>query len=133
MSEVKHERPRVSGSVFADQPSRKVTARQAVIGRLVTEKLPLFALSALSCAATLLAQLYSTEAIEQLPLMWRLNTAAVSYVAYIWQMFWPGRLGAFYPHANDQLPFWQVLLAITFLIAVSLLAIVFISARSALV
>jgi tetratricopeptide (TPR) repeat protein len=91
--------------------------------RLITEKIPLFALSALSCAATFLAQVYSTEAIEQLPFMWQLNTAAVSYVTYIWQMFWPARLGAFYPHPNDQLPFWQVLLAIAFLISVSLLAI----------
>ncbi len=52
-----------------------------------------------------------------------INNAAVSYVAYIWQMFWPARLAAFYPHPNDQLPFWQVLLAIAFLISVSLLAI----------
>ena len=90
--------------------------------RLVTEKIPLFALSALSCTATLLAT-YGTKTSEQLPFMWRLNTAVVSYVAYIWQMFWPARLAAFYPHPNDQLPFWQVLLAIAFLISVSLLAI----------
>ena len=32
-------------------------------------------------------------------------------------------VGAFYPHPNDRLPLWQVLLAIAFLIAVSLLAI----------
>src|SRR5262249_36337139 len=57
--------------------------------RLITEKIPLFALSAFSCAATLLVQIYSTERLEQLPFMWRLNTAVVSYVAYIWQMFWP--------------------------------------------
>jgi Flp pilus assembly protein TadD len=91
--------------------------------RLIMEKIPLFALSAFSCAATLLAQIYSTETLEQLPFVWRLNTAAVSYVAYIWQMFWPARLAAFYPHPNDQLPFWQVLLAIAFLISVSLFAI----------
>jgi tetratricopeptide (TPR) repeat protein len=123
-SDVRRQRPGVSGPVFANQPSRKATARQTVVSGLVAEKIPLFALSALSCAATLLAQVYSTEPIEQLPFMWRLNTAAVSYVAYIWQMFWPARLAAFYPHPNDQLPFWQVLLAIAFLISVSLLAIV---------
>jgi tetratricopeptide (TPR) repeat protein len=122
-SDVRRQRPRLSSPAFANQPSRKGTARQAVVSGLVTEKIPLFALSALSCAATFLAQVYSTEAIEQLPFMWRLNTAAVSYIAYIWQMFWPARLGAFYPHPNDQLPFWQVLLAIAFLISVSLMAI----------
>ena len=123
MSDVKHQRPGVSGPAFANRPSRKATARQAVISGLLTEKIPLFALSAFSCAATLLAQIYSTEEFAQLPFMWRLNTAAVSYVAYIWQMFWPARLAAFYPHPNDQLPFWQVLLSIAFLISVSLLAI----------
>ena len=108
-------------------PLGRIEDQKSEIGsrlrRLIREKIPLFALSACSCAATLLAQIYSTEAIEQLPFMWRLNTAAVSYVAYIWQMFWPARLAAFYPHPNDQLPFWQVILAIAFLISVSLLAI----------
>jgi tetratricopeptide (TPR) repeat protein len=108
----------------------KHTARQSatnsqwpVISGLVTEKIPLFALSALSSAVTLLAQLYSTGAIKQLPFAWQLKNAAVSYVAYIWQMFWPAGLAAFYPHPNDRLPLWQVLLAIAFLIAVSLVAI----------
>jgi Flp pilus assembly protein TadD len=90
---------------------------------LLIEKIPLLALSAPSCAATLLAQRYGAGVIDQLPFTWRLNNAAISYIAYIWQMFWPARLAAFYPHPNDQLPLWQVLLAIAFLIAVSLLAI----------
>ena len=62
------------------------------VAPLFVEKIPLFALSALSCIATLLIQLYSAGAIDQLPLAWRLNNAAVTYVAYIWQMFWPARL-----------------------------------------
>jgi protein O-mannosyl-transferase len=93
------------------------------VASLLVEKIPLFAISAFSCLATLLVQLYSAGAIDQLPLAWRLNNAAVSYIAYIWQMFWPVRLAAFYPHPNDQLPLWQVILAITFLISVSLSAI----------
>ena len=94
-----------------------------VIRRLVAEKVPLFALSALSSVVTLFTQFQSTGAMAQLPLTWRLNNAIVSYVAYIWQMFWPVRLAAFYPHPNDQLHLWQVLLAMAFLIAVTLLAI----------
>jgi hypothetical protein len=90
---------------------------------LLVEKIPLFALSALSCIATLLIQLYSAGAIDQLPLAWRLNNAAVTYVAYIGRCFGPLGWRAFYPHPNDQLPLWQVILAITFLISVSLLAI----------
>jgi len=103
------------------QPSSSI--QWPAIRRLVAEKVPLFALSILSSVVTLLTQFKSTDAISQLPLPWRLSNAAVSYVVYIWQMFWPVRLAAFYPHPNDQLHLWQVLLAIAFLIAVSLLAI----------
>ena len=102
------------------QPS---SSQWPVIRRLVAEKVPLFALSAFSSVVTLFTQFRSTGTMSQLPLPWRLSNAAISYVAYIWQMFWPVRLAAFYPHPNDQLHLWQVLLAIAFLIAVSLLAI----------
>jgi tetratricopeptide (TPR) repeat protein len=113
-SEVRHQRSGVSG---------QWSVVRGRIFKLIVEKIPLFALSAILCVATLLVQNQSAGAIEQLPFMWRLNNAVISYVAYIWQMFWPARLAAFYPHPNDQLPLWQVLLAIAFLIAVSLLAI----------
>jgi len=94
-----------------------------VIRRLVAEKVPLFVLSGLSSAVTLFTQFRSTDTMSELPLSWRLSNAALSYVAYIWQMFWPVQLAAFYPHPNDELNLWQVLLAIVFLIAISLLAI----------
>ena len=94
-----------------------------VIRRLIAEKVPLFVLSALSSAVTLFTQFQSTATMSQLPLSWRLNNAVVTYVIYVWQMFWPVRLAAYYPHPNDQLHLWQVLLAIAFLIAMALLAI----------
>jgi protein O-mannosyl-transferase len=94
-----------------------------VIRRLLVEKVPLFVLSALSSAVTVYTQFQSTATMSQLPLSWRLNNAVVTYVVYVWQMFWPVRLAAFYPHPNDQPHLWQVLLAIVFLIAAALLAI----------
>jgi Flp pilus assembly protein TadD len=92
---------------------------------LVLEKIPLLVLSTFSCAATLLAQSNSeaTDGLDQLPFTWRFNNAVITYVTYVWQMIWPTRLAVFYPHPNDQLPFWQVNLAITFLVVCSLLAI----------
>jgi tetratricopeptide (TPR) repeat protein len=116
---------RIKGPAFAKTMARQAapSSQWSMVGRLVTEKIPLFVLSALSSVVTFLAQLYSAGAIDQLPFAWRLNNAAVSYVAYIWQMFWPAGLAAFYPHPNDQLPLWQVLLSIAFLVTVSLLAI----------
>src|SRR6266496_4735839 len=70
--------------------------RQSIPQRLFVETIPLFVLSVFSCVATLLAQREGAGAIAQLPLMWRLNNAFVSYVAYIWEMFWPARLAVFY-------------------------------------
>ena len=89
--------------------------------RLITEKILLFALSALSCIATLFAQ--GPSAIDQLPFLWRLNNTFVSYVTYIWQMLWPARLAVFYPHPNDSLPLVEVTVGIAFLVGVSLLVI----------
>jgi tetratricopeptide (TPR) repeat protein len=89
--------------------------------RLITEKVPLFALSALSCMATLFAQ--GPSAIDQLPFLWRLNNTFVSYVTYIWQMLWPVRLAVFYPHPNNSLPLVKVTVGIAFLVGVSLLVI----------
>jgi len=89
--------------------------------RLITEKIMLFALSALSCIATLFAQ--GPSAIDQLPFLWRLNNTFVSYFTYIWQMLWPARLAVFYPHPNDRLPLVEVSAAIAFLVGVSLLVI----------
>src|SRR6476659_8506364 len=91
--------------------------------RVITEKIPLFALSALSCAATLLTQRQGPNTIDQLPFLWRLNNAFVSYVTYIWQMLWPVRLAAFYPHPNDRLSVVEVTVAIAFLLGVSLLVL----------
>jgi protein O-mannosyl-transferase len=89
--------------------------------KLITEKIPLFALSALSCIATLFAQ--GPSAIDQLPFLWRLNNTFVSYVTYIWQMLWPARLAVFYPHPNVSLPLVEVTVGIAFLVGVSLLVI----------
>src|SRR6266446_9717315 len=91
--------------------------------KALAEKVPLFALSVFSSVVTLFTQFQSTRTMSQLPLPWRLSNAAVSYVVYIWQLLWPVRLAAFYPHPNDQLRLWQVLLSVAFLIAVTLLAI----------
>src|SRR5436189_426723 len=89
--------------------------------RLITEKIMLFALSALSCIATLFAQ--GPSAIDQLPFLWRLNNTFVSYVTYIWQMLWTARLAVFYPHPNNRFPLVQVTVGIAFFVGVSLLVI----------
>jgi protein O-mannosyl-transferase len=124
------------GPAFANQPSpkatasREATAWQAEVGRqefniqtwskLVVEKVPLFALSIGSCVVTFILQERSGGSIAQLPFSWRLQNAIVSYVTYIWQMFWPADLAVFYPHPENHLALWQALLASAFLVAVTL-------------
>jgi len=108
-------------------PLGRFGSRKSEVGnrlrRLIIEKIPLFALSALSCIATLLAQRQGPDAIDQLPFLWRLNNIFVSYVTYISQMFWPARLAVFYPHPNNRLLFLEVTAAIAVLVGISLLVI----------
>src|SRR6516165_7968415 len=87
---------RITQVRFPKGPDRQPTSSSTpFIRRLVAEKVPLFVLSALSSAVTLFTQFQSTATMSQLPLLWRLNNAVVTYVIYIWQMFWPVRLAAF--------------------------------------
>src|SRR5438477_1374515 len=87
--------------------------------KLTVEKLPLFGLSAASSIVAFALQVQSTESVGQLPFGWRLQNALVTYVTYIWQMFWPANLAVFYPHPDDHLALWQVALSALFLIAIT--------------
>src|SRR5437667_2387587 len=109
-SEVRRERSVVSG-------------RWSVVGGLVVEKIPLLALSAASCLATLLGQRQAAGSIDQLPFAWRVNNAIVTCVAYIWQMLWPVKLAVFYPHPDNRLLLWQIFLALALLIAITVAVI----------
>ena len=101
-------------------PTSKV---QTQLRSLIAEKIPLFALSALSCIATLLVQRADPNAIDQLPFLWRMNNAFTSCVTYIWQMLWPTRLAVFYPYPDNRLHVGEVIVAIALLITVSLVVI----------
>lgn len=85
----------------------------------ILEKLPLFAMSILAGVVTFLIQERATGSIAQLPFMWRVENAIVSYVVYVGQMFWPANLAVFYPHPENHLPLWEVALAGLLLIAIT--------------
>ncbi|HSH38645.1 MAG TPA: hypothetical protein VK993_07660, partial [Chthoniobacterales bacterium] len=87
-----------------DWPLRR---REGLI-RLLPEKIPLIVMSAATCVVTLMVQSETINTLEKLPLASRLSNGAVSVVTYVWQMFWPANLTAFYPHPGDQLPLWLV-------------------------
>jgi len=90
---------------------------------LVLEKIPLIALSAVSSAVTFFAQRGAVGWTEQLPVLARINNAAVSYVAYIWQMLWPVKLAVFYPHPEYRLPLWEIILSLLLLLGFTAAAI----------
>jgi len=89
----------------------------------VLEKIPLVALSAISSIATFVAQKGAVGWTEELPILERINNAIVSYVLYIWQMFWPVRLAVFYPHPENRLPRWEILFCLILLICITAVAI----------
>lgn len=68
--------------------------------RRVREKLPLFALAALTGAATIVAQRVggSMSTLSSLPLGPRLANAVVAQVRYLWATVWPVDLAFFYPY-----------------------------------
>jgi protein O-mannosyl-transferase len=110
-------------------PLNRIRGQQAAVGRhlleLVVEKIPLFVLSSGACLITFVLQERATGAIPLLPLLWRLENAVVTYVTYIWQTLWPMRLAVFYPHPNNTLTIWQVILAIGFLLIATVAVIIF--------
>ena len=91
--------------------------------RLVLEKLPLLALSAASCAVTLVAQGGSGAfAGDALGLGARLGNAALSYLRYLEKTLLPTSLAAFYPHPGA-IPLWQSMGSAVVLVAVTALAL----------
>src|SRR6266478_4638652 len=92
---------------------------------LFLEKVPLLAIAAGSCVITFILQKRATGAIPPLPFLWRIENAVVTYVIYVWETLWPARLAVFYPHPNDTLTIWEILLAIGLLLAMTVAAIVF--------
>ena len=69
------------------------------IGQLLKEKLPFFALAAVSCVVTYATQrgLGAILSLETLPLRMRIANAALFYVQYIGKTIWPAGLTFFYP------------------------------------
>jgi tetratricopeptide (TPR) repeat protein len=102
----------------------KTRTQSLGVSRLIVEKIPLFVLSAGSCAITFAVQKRASGAIPPLPFVWRVENAVVSYVIYIWKTLWPARLAAFYPHPDDTLSTSGVILALAFLLAITMAAIV---------
>ena len=90
---------------------------------LVLEKLPLLALSAMSCLITIFTQKQTLDSNGQIPLIVRAGNACVSYCIYLKKMLWPTDLAVFYPYPAEGRPIYQELLGVLLILIVSLCVI----------
>jgi tetratricopeptide (TPR) repeat protein len=94
------------------------------------EKVPLFALSALSCVLTYLAQNRggAVSSLQHVSLDLRMANSLTAYVMYLWKTLWPTGLSHFYPLTGSVNP---VLLgaALLVLAGVSAMAVIMLKPR----
>ncbi len=90
--------------------------------RLILEKLPLLALSAVSCVVTLWAQAPSLASTASIALHSRLSNAVVSYFRYLVKTAWPVRLYVNYPYPPGW-PTWYVVTASLLVGCLSVIAV----------
>lgn len=95
------------------------------IKTLVTEKLPLVAISAGMSAMAYISQ-KGGGAVNLLPFSVKMGNALTSYVAYLRKAFWPNPLAIYYPHAGDigkSIPVWSVAIAALIIAGLTVLAL----------
>ncbi|MEE9530429.1 MAG: tetratricopeptide repeat protein [Syntrophobacteria bacterium] len=105
-------------------PIKSGQPMSAVLG-LVWEKIPLFALVAVSSVVTFLAQKSAGALVhfETWPIRIRIANGLVSYVKYLGKMIWPHALAVFYPHPGHTLPIWKAGGAGLLLLCISILVV----------
>jgi protein O-mannosyl-transferase len=93
---------------------------------LVSEKIPLFVLSAASAIVTLYAQRsgHAVRTVIEYSFASRVENAVVSYLLYVRDVFFPRHLAPIYPHPAALMSTWKFLLASSALIALSVSAVV---------
>ena len=90
--------------------------------RLIVEKIPLFIMSAASCAIALSATKH-LSARNPLSLSYRVTNAVISYLDYIIKMVCPRDLAALYPNLGISPPVWRIAVSSVILIIISVAAI----------
>jgi tetratricopeptide (TPR) repeat protein len=91
---------------------------------VIREKIPFFALSAISAMLTFIGQQErgAIESFEVFPIGARIGNAFISCAGYIGKMIYPRGLAVFYPHQGTP-PLWEVFLAAAFVLITTLLII----------
>ena len=93
--------------------------RSAPWFHLIAEKIPLFALSAASCVAAILAREVTPGEVHH-AFAERAGNAALFYIAYLAQMIYPAHLAVLYPYPKGGPSVIEVVLALLLLLIVSI-------------
>ncbi len=97
--------------------------RGATFWRLICEKVPWFAMSAVSAVITIKVEANATQA--QLPLWIHLGNAAISYVRYLEKAFWPANLAVVYPHPELRISILAAVVCAGVITVLTILAVIF--------
>lgn len=99
--------------------------KKTSIKRLILEKIPLFALSIVSCVITLISQGSegSFATLLTIPAGYRIGNMFVSYIKYIANAILPTRLAVFYPHSRSNLSIALVCICAFVFVVLSILSI----------
>ncbi len=91
---------------------------------LVWEKLPLFALSAVSSFITFFVQQEggAVKSLEAFPLTLRVANALFAYLSYLGKTIWPQHLALIYPYPSS-FTLWQISIFVSLLLVISALVI----------
>jgi protein O-mannosyl-transferase len=89
---------------------RRAPGPANIFGALVTEKIPLFALTVASSIITFFAQQKggAMSPLDDIPMLKRLGNALVSYAAYLVETLFPKGLAVFHPYPAE-IAAWQLL------------------------
>ena len=109
---------------FSFKQSLKSFTRASPVFRLVTEKIPFFALSAVSVYLSFLSvrRLGITISTGLVPIKLRVANALVSYVGYIGKIIWPRKLAVFYPYP-EKVATWESAGALVLLLCVTIVLV----------
>lgn len=94
------------------------------IYRIILEKVPFLALTAVSSFLTLAVQKKAVVTVSSMPLNIRIANGLISCCEYIAKMFVPRNLAFYYPHPGSDVSYWQAAGAALLLLVVSALILV---------
>ena len=107
----------------AELSSPAAPGKKRPVAFLVAEKVPFFIITAVFSGITYFFQNEGNAlpSLEKITFLTRLENVFISYVTYLWQMFWPFDLAVLYPYPPETSG-WSAFSALVILVVVSLSA-----------